>query len=296
MKLGVVFPQTEIGQDSGAVKDYVQTAESCGYNHIVAFDHVVGANPGSRPNWKGFYSNTDMFHEILVLFGYISAITEKIGLVSGILILPQRQTVLVAKQAAAIDVLSNGRLRLGIGVGWNQVEYEALGENFHNRGKRCEEQIKLLRSLWTEELVTFNGTWHKITDAGLNPLPIQRPIPIWMGGISDNVLERIGKLADGWYLPGGTDPKTVTPMIEKVKKHARDSGRDPDEIMIECSISIADGTPDDWRQRVLERRDFGVTHLSINTMNGGLSSAESHIKRIEEFMEVWKSLNYQIER
>ena len=291
MKLGVVFPQTEIGQDSGAVKDYVQTAESCGYDHIVAFDHVVGANPGSRPDWKGFYSNTDMFHEILVLFGYISAITEKIGLVSGILILPQRQTVLVAKQAAAIDVLSNGRLRLGIGVGWNQVEYEALGENFNNRGKRCEEQIELLRSLWTEELVTFNGRWHKITDAGLNPLPIQRPIPIWMGGTSDRVLQRIGKLADGWYLPGGTDSKTVTPMIEKVKEHAKDSGRDPSEIMIECSISIAEGNQDDWRQSVLERRDLGVTHLSVNTMNGGLSSAESHIKRIETFMEMWKSLN-----
>lgn len=291
MKLGVVFPQTEIGQDSGAVKDYVQTAESCGYDHIVAFDHVVGANPGSRPDWKGFYSNTDMFHEILVLFGYISAITEKIGLVSGILILPQRQTVLVAKQAAAIDVLSNGRLRLGIGVGWNQVEYEALGENFNNRGKRCEEQIELLRSLWTEELVTFNGRWHKITDAGLNPLPIQRPIPIWMGGSSDRVLQRIGKLADGWYLPGGTDSKTVTPMIEKVKEHAKDSGRDPSEIMIECSISIAEGNQDDWRQSVLERRDLGVTHLSVNTMNGGLSSAESHIKRIETFMEMWKSLN-----
>src|SRR6266545_4588005 len=166
MRVGVVFPQTEIGTDPALIKDYAQTAEELGFLHILAYDHVVGANPASRPGWKPAYSHLDTFHEPLVLFGYLGGLTKKVELVTGIIILPQRQTVLVAKQAAALDVLSGGRLRLGIGIGWNPVEYEALGENFHNRGRRSEEQIEVMRKLWTQELVSFDGRWHKITDAG----------------------------------------------------------------------------------------------------------------------------------
>ena len=178
MKLGVVFPQTEIGADPVAVRDYVQAAESLGYDHMIAYDHVLGANAASRPGWEGTYQHTDMFHEPFVLFGYLAGITRSIEFVTGIVILPQRQTVLVAKQAAEVDVLSGGRLRLGIGIGWNAIEYEALGEDFHNRGRRSEEQIELMRALWTQELVTYEGRWHKVTDAGLNPLPARRPIPV----------------------------------------------------------------------------------------------------------------------
>ena len=178
MRIGVVFPQTEIGADPAGVRDYAQAVEELGYRHILVYDHVLGASTRSRPGWTGAYNSDDMFHEVFVLYGYLAAITRTIELVTGVLVLPQRQTALVAKQAAAIDVLSGGRLRLGIGVGWNAVEYQALNENFHNRGARSEEQIALLRALWTEPAVTFKGRWHTVEDAGLNPLPVQRPAPV----------------------------------------------------------------------------------------------------------------------
>ena len=199
MKLGVVFPQTEIGSDPGAVSEYAQAAESMGYNHILAFDHVLGANADSRPGWSGAYRHTDAFHEPFVLFGYLAAVTSSVELVTGVIILPQRQTALVAKQTAAVDVLSRGRLRLGIGIGWNAVEYEALGEDFHNRGRRSEEQIDLMRKLWTNDLITYKGLWHKITDAGLNPLPVQQPIPVWFGGAAPQTIRRVATMGDGWF-------------------------------------------------------------------------------------------------
>src|SRR4029453_17668221 len=198
MNIGVVFPQVEIGQDPAVVRDYAQTVEGLGYTPLLVFDHLPGANPERPGGWKGPYTYRHLFHEPFVLFGYLAAVTERVELVTGILILPQRQTALVAKQAAVVDVLSRGRLRLGIGIGWNFVEYEALGENFKNRGRRSEEQIEVLRALWTKELVTFTGRWHKITDAGINPLPVQRPIPIWLGGGAEQVLRRIARLGDGW--------------------------------------------------------------------------------------------------
>lgn len=196
MKIGVIFPQTEIGTDPIAIRDYAAAAEEAGYDHLVAYDHVIGANPASRPGWKPPYDHRNIFHEPFVLFGFLAAVTMRVELVTGIVILPQRQTVLVAKQAAAVDVLSRGRLRLGIGIGWNPVEYEALGENFHNRGRRSEEQVALLRLLWGGELVNFEGKWHKISDAGINPLPIRRSIPIWFGGNSEPVLKRVGQIGD----------------------------------------------------------------------------------------------------
>src|ERR1043166_3419196 len=219
MLVGVVFPQTEIGPDPMAVRDYAQAAEQLGYHHLLVYDHVIGANPASRPGWRGAYSHKDNFHEPFVLFGYLAGVTRTLELTTGIIILPQRQTVLVAKQAAAVDVLSGGRLRLGIGIGWNPVEYEALGANFKDRGGRSEEQIELMRMLWTRELVTFEGRWHKITDAGLNPLPIQRPIPIWFGGSDDRVFRRLAKLGDGWF-PLIPPDDQCRKAIEKIRSHA----------------------------------------------------------------------------
>src|SRR5579864_3397066 len=197
MRIGVVFPQTEIGNDPIAIRDYAQAVEDLGYQHVLAYDHVLGAGLAHRPNWQGPYTSETPFHEVFVLFGYLAAVTHKVELVTGILIVPQRQTALVAKQAAQVDILSQGRLRLGVGIGWNEVEYEALGEDFHTRGARSGEQITVLRLLWTQPVVDFKGRWHHIPEAGINPLPVQRPIPIWLGGEADAVLERVGTMGDG---------------------------------------------------------------------------------------------------
>ncbi len=284
MKIGVVFPQTEIGSDPMAVRDYAQAAESLGFNHILAFDHVIGANLASRPDWRGAYGHNDMFHEPFVLFGYLAGLTERVELVTGVIILPQRQTVLVAKQAAALDVLSRGRLRLGIGVGWNAVEYEALGENFHDRGRRSEEQIELMRTLWTKETVTYEGRWHKITDAGLNPLPVQRPIPIWFGGRAEQTIWRVAQTGDGWFplFPPDDEGKA---LIEKMRAQVGEAGRDINDIGIESWVTIADRTPDEWVKIATTWKELGATHISVNTMKAGLSSPDEHIDAIKRFKE-----------
>lgn len=285
MQIGVVFPQTEIGSDAAAVRNYAQAAEDLGFTHILAYDHVIGANPASRPGWQPPYSHLDMFHEPFVLFGYLAGITKKLELVTGIIILPQRQTVLVAKQAAALDVLSGGRLRLGIGIGWNPVEYEALGQNFKDRGRRSEEQVQLLRKLWTQDLVTFDGRWDKVTDAGINPLPIQRPIPIWFGATDERALRRLAKLGDGWFPLMAADEKCRA-ALEKIRGYAREAGRDPKKIGIEGRISYGQGSPDAWLKELAAWRKLGATHLSFNTMKAGLSSPGAHIDAIRRFKEV----------
>ena len=285
MKLGVVFPQTEIGSDPGAVREYAQAAESMGYNHILAFDHVLGANAESRPGWSGAYRHTDAFHEPFVLFGYLAAVTSSVELVTGVIILPQRQTALVAKQTAAVDVLSQGRLRLGIGVGWNAVEYEALGENFHDRGRRSEEQIDLLRKLWTNDLITYEGRWHKVTDAGLNPLPVQQPIPVWFGGAAPQTIRRVATIGDGWF-PLFRPDDQGRDLIESMREQADAAGRGPDDIGVESWVSIRDSSEDDWKRTAEAWRELGATHLSVNTMNAGLESPQAHIEAIERFREV----------
>ena len=289
MQIGVVFPQTEIGADPIGIRDYAQAAESLGYDHILVFDHVLGANVASRPGWQAFYTHKDMFHEPFVLYGYLAAATRKIGLVSGVIILPQRQTALVAKQAAAVDVLSGGRLRLGVGLGWNHVEYEALGENFHNRGARSEEQVEVMRLLWTKELVTFEGKWHKITDAGINPLPVQRPIPIWFGGIADSALKRIARIADGWFPLAQPDQKGRE-LIEKFRSFVREAGRDPAAIGIEGLVHTGNRPPEDWIRDAAAWKELRVTHISANTMKAGHAGATAHINAIRRFKEAAGSL------
>jgi probable F420-dependent oxidoreductase len=289
MKFGVIFPQTEIGADPSGVRDFAQAVESLGYDHIIPYDHVVGANPASRPGWNAPYTHKDMFHEPFVLFGYLAAVTKKIGLASGVIILPQRQTVLVAKQAAAVDVLSGGRLRLGIGIGWNPVEYEALGADFKNRGARSEEQIEVLRALWTKELVTFKGRWHTITDAGINPLPVQRPIPIWLGGGAEPVLRRVGRLGDGWF-PLAEPGDKVRSMIERIHSYAKEAGRDPSAIGIEGRVSVADGSREKWLQAISQWKELGATHVSVNTMKAGFSTPSAHIDAIRRFREATADL------
>ena len=282
MRVGVVFPQTEIGSDPGVIKEYAQAAEQLGFRHILAYDHVIGANLASRPGWRPPYTYLDPFHEPFVLFGFMAGLTKQLELVTGILILPQRQTVLVAKQAAALDVLSGGRLRLGIGIGWNPVEYEGLGADFKNRGRRSEEQVEVLRKLWTEELVTFDGRWHKITDAGIKPPPVQRPIPVWFGGSDDRVLRRLAKLGDGWFPLLAPDEKCRV-MIEKIRNYASRLGRNPDAIAIEGRISYGQGSPEVWLKDLQAWKDLGAGYVSFNTMKAGLASPAAHIEAIRRF-------------
>ena len=283
MQLGVVFPQTEIGSDPGAIRDYAQAAEALGYEHLLVFDHVLGADASKREEWNRPYSHTDSFHEPFVLFGYLAGITEKLQMTTGILILPQRQTALVAKQAAAVDVLTGGRLRLGIGVGWNDVEYEALGESFRNRGRRCEEQIELMRALWTNDVISFDGRYHKVTHAGLNPLPVQQPIPVWFGGGADRVVERIGRMGDGWF-PQFQPDSEGQERIGQMREEATKAGRDPASIGIEARMNYADG-PDAWNRSAEAWAEAGATHMSVNTMRAGLTSPDAHIKAIEQFKQ-----------
>ena len=285
MRFGVVFPQTEIGTDPAVIRDFAQTAEALGYHHILAYDHVIGANPASRQGWRPPYTHKDSFHEPFVLFSYLAGVTKSLEFTTGVIILPQRQTVLVAKQAAALDVLSGGRLRLGIGIGWNPVEYEALGEEFKNRGRRSEEQVEVLRKLWTQELVTYEGQWHRITDAGLNPLPIQRPIPIWFGGSDDRALRRLARLGDGWFPMLGPDD-TCRAAIDKIGSYAREAGRDPKSIGIESRVTIGQKSPEEWKKEIEAWKNLGATHLAVNTMKAGLPTPTAHIEAIRRFKAV----------
>lgn len=282
MQIGIVFPQNEIGTDPLVIRDYAQTAEGLGYTHILAYDHVLGANPDRPEGFKGPYTYQSSFHEPFVLYSYIAAITKKIGLVTGVIILPQRQTALVAKQAATLDVLSGGRVRLGIGVGWNKVEYDALGENFHNRGKRSEEQIEVLRALWTQELVVFKGKYHNIPDAGLNPLPVQRPIPIWLGGSSPKVLKRIAKLGDGW-MPNYRTAEECKPYLETLDQHLTAAGRTRAQLGIEPRIRYGNGDPDTWHKLIHDWAEVGATHLTIITEGAGFDTPQKHIEAIRNF-------------
>jgi probable F420-dependent oxidoreductase len=287
VQIGVIFPQTEIGADPVAVRDYAQAVEGMGYSHLTIFDHVLGANI-ERPDRAGgrwAYTHRDLVHEPFALLSFVAAITERIGLTTGVIILPQRQTALVAKQAAELDVLSGGRLRLGVGLGWNAVEYEALGEDFHNRGRRVEEQVAVLRALWSQELVTFEGRWHRITDAGINPLPVQRPIPVWMGGYVDPVLRRIGKMADGWILVGRPSPEHAT-GIEKVRQYAREAGRDPASIGLQGALRYGEGGPDDWRRDLETWRELGATDVAVATRGAGLSSPNEHVEALRRVKAV----------
>ena len=285
MQLGVIFPQTEIGADPKAVRDFAQAAEEMGYDHLIVFDHVLGADTTQYPGWQGGYTKDHMFHEPLVLYGYLAAVTQRLELVTAVIILGQRQTALVAKQAAEVDVLSGGRLRLGVGIGWNHVEYEALGENFHNRGKRSEEQIAVLRALWTQDVVDFHGRWHHISHAGLNPLPIQRPIPLWFGGGRpgvEAVIERIGRLGDGWF-PQFPPDAVGRATIERMRGYARAAGHDPAAIGIEGRIRVSSSPPDTWPRQAEDWGTPGATHLSVHTMDADLRTPDAHIAAIKHF-------------
>jgi probable F420-dependent oxidoreductase len=275
MQIGVVFPQTEIGPDVGPIKAYAQAAEELGFAHLLAYDHVVGADPEVHKPWKGPYDIDTTFHEPFVLFGYLAGLIT-MELVTGIIILPQRQTVLVAKQAAEVDLLSEGRFRLGVGIGWNPVEYQALNMSFGDRGVRSEEQIELLRRLWTEPSITFEGHHHLVSGAGIAPLPVQRPIPIWIGGSSPRAYERMGRVADGWFPQTPPGPK-LDEAKAIVHAAAVEAGRDPAALGMEGRVNWASGGIDTVVEHAGRWRDAGATHLGVNTMHAGLATVDDHI-------------------
>ena len=284
MKIGLVFPQTEIGNDPLAIRDYAQTAEGLGFTHILAYDHVLGANPQRPGGWAGPYTYRSPFHEVFVLFSYLAGITRRLELVTGILILPQRQTALVAKQAASLDLLSGGRLRLGVGLGWNEIEYISLDEDFHNRGKRIEEQVLLLRRLWSEPLVDFQGNWHTIPDAGVNPLPVQRPIPVWFGGHAEPVLRRVARMGDGW-MPNYRNFVDARPTLALLDRCLAEAGRSRSQIGIEPRIYYGTGDAKAWEAAMHGWQAEGATHLSLNTMGSGFKTPQEHIQAIQKFAE-----------
>ncbi|MDA1061572.1 MAG: TIGR03619 family F420-dependent LLM class oxidoreductase [Chloroflexi bacterium] len=265
MQIGISLPVRELNEDLPAIRDFAQTAEELGFTHLRVPDQVI--RPGSGP-----------LHEPLTLLSWIAGMTTRIELVPSVIILPERQTALVAKQTAEIDVLSGGRLRLGVGVGGNEDEYRALGEDFHTRGRRCDEQLAVLRLLWTEETVDFEGRWHHIAGAGLNPLPVQRPIPIWIGPGSgadglpaDRVLKRVGRHADGWFaiLPFAQFPAAQA----AIRGHAENAGRDPAAIGAEAAVAVPGRAASEWLGEIADWEGAGASHLCLRTLGAGLDAA-----------------------
>jgi probable F420-dependent oxidoreductase len=282
MHIGIIYPQTEFGSDPIAIRDFAQTAEELGYHHILVYDHVLGANPERPGGWSGPYTYRDAFMEPFVLFSYLAAHTRRIRFTTGILILPQRQTALVAKQAATLDVLSGGRLRLGVGLGWNRVEYTALNQDFHTRGARITEQVLLLRQLWTQPLVNFEGKQHSIPDAGILPLPVQQPIPIWFGGHAEAMLKRAARLADGW-MPNYRTPVDVKPSLERLEALLEENGRRLSDFGLECRMAYGNGDPAVWQQTITGWQNVGATHLTVNLMGCGLEGPSGHIEAVRRF-------------
>ncbi len=288
MRIGVVFPQTELGGDAGAVRAYAQRAGELGFTHLLAYDHVVGADPAVHTGWDGPYDVHTTFHEPMVLYGYLAAVTS-MELVTGIIILPQRQTMLAAKQAAEVDLLTGGKFRLGVGIGWNRVEYEALGQDFSTRGKRLEEQITLLRGLWTEQTVTFSGTFDRITGAGLAPMPVQRPIPVWIGAQSPRAYRRAGRLADGWFPQMAPGPQ-LDEARRIVTQAAVEAGRDPASLGMEGRLRWQQDR-DKLATAMRQWQDADATHLSVNTMGAGLKTVDDHLAALATTAEAAKTIS-----
>jgi probable F420-dependent oxidoreductase len=283
MQVGVVLPQTEIGATADSLRTYAREVEALGYDHVLAYDHVLGADPQVHEGWRGPYDIDTNFHEPFVLFGFIAGCTS-LACISGIVILPQRQTALVAKQAAEVDLLTNGRFRLGIGIGWNAVEYEALGQSFSTRGRRIEEQVDLLRQLWTTRSVTVAGEFDTITGAGLSPMPLQRPIPIWFGATSSPAYRRAGRLADGWLPLVQPGPKLDAALAE-IRAGAVAANRDPGSIGMQGRVDWR-GDVDNVAVQFDKWRTAGATHVAINTMGAGLETVDQHLDALARVAKV----------
>jgi len=284
VRYGVLFPQNDIGIDPGAVREFVQGVEGLGFDYLMAYEHVLGANP-QRPGWgRGRpYTYRDAFHEPFTLFSYLSAVTERIEFATAVLVLPQRQTALVAKQVAQLDLLSGGRFRFGVGVGWNEVEYAGLGVDFGTRGRRIEEQLEVLRRLWRDPLVTFRGTYHALDDVGINPRPSRR-IPLWMGGAADAVLRRMARAADGWFMPGASDERSRD-WIETLQGYLREAGRSPAAFGIDRRLVLKDVPESEWAAWLERSKALGATHGAVIPDSGSGDPAD-WLAQLDRFRRV----------
>ena len=285
MRLNALFPTRDIGTDPAKIRDWAQAAEDLGYDGVEVADHVFGAAP--RGDWKPTYSEHDPFHETFTTMAFIAAVTRKVELVSGVLILPQRQTGVVAKQAAQVDILSGGRVRLGVGVGWNHVEYEALNEDWKTRGARQAEQIEVMRKLWTEPQVTFRGRFHTLIDVTMLPAPVQRPIPIWFGGSSDAVIKRAARIGDG-YMPIMSS-EVAAPKIAMLFEHMKAFGRDPAGFGLEGWLRFDDANPDKWLAAAQGWKRLGARIVMLYPMYR-MPKIEDQIATLRRFKEVAAAL------
>ena len=281
MQIGAVLPHNEIGTDPGAMKAYAQGVEALGMTHILLYDHVLGADRNRPGGFKGPYDKDTAFHEPLTTFAFIAALTERVELVTNVLILPQRQTVLVAKQAAEVAILSNNRLRLGVGSGWNQVEYDSLGVPFEKRGARQEQQVNLLRALWTEDVLDHTDEFHRVELASINPRPSQ-PVPIWFGGGAPRVLDRAGRLGDGWMPLGGPNDASRE-MLATIKKARLAASKDWQSFGVQAQAMFAGGTPSRWASHAQKWQALGASHLAIRTDSAELGGVDEHLKAIESY-------------
>ncbi len=283
MHFGAVFPHNEIGTDPGAIRAYARGVEALGATHLLIYDHVLGADPARPGGWRGPYDKDVAFHEPMTTFAFLAAVTERIELGTAVLILPQRQTALVAKQAAELAILSDNRFRLGVGTGWNEVEYEALNEDFTSRGRRQAEQVELLRRLWSEDTFTFDGRFHRVSAAGINPRP-SRPVPIWFGGSAPALLERCARLGDGWIPLMGPN-EAARECLDTIRRHRETSGASLDGFGVQAQAQYRGGDPDRWRSHAGHWRELGATHLAIATHNAGPTDVDGHLARVEEYLK-----------
>lgn len=293
MQIGASLPVSDIGTGRAVLREYGQTVEGLGFDYVITGDHVMGANP-ARPNPTGVRvgTNDHAVHDPFVVLSFLAGCTTRLGFATGILILPQRQTVLVAKQAAGLDLLCDGRLRLGVGVGWNEIEYDGLGEEFHNRGRRSEEQMAVIRALWAQPHVTFRGRYHRIDDAGINPRPTSGRIPIWWGGHADAILQRIARIGDGWMPLAYSAGDKALAKFEQLRTWTKEAGRDPAAVGLEVWMSLGVGTPDDWRRDFTFWKNAGVSHIAAHTTyNAGRHkriagrTLADHVAAVRAFME-----------
>lgn len=267
MRLAIALPFGDIGGEGPVVREFSQAAEAEGYDGLVLTDHVLGANPADKS--RGRAMALGLFHDPFVAFGFVAACTQKVELSTQVLILPQRQTVLVAKQAASLDVLAGGRFRLGVGVGWNEIEFVGLNEKFSDRGKRSEEQVALMRALWAEPYIKFEGKWHRIPDAGINPLPPRRNIPIWFGGHMDVTLQRVARQGDGWIMLAHPPGDAAIADFDRLRRLVEAEGRDPAGVGIEVWTTTGTGAEAEWREEIRFWKKAGVSHVTLHNTFGG---------------------------
>lgn len=282
MQFGAVLPHNEIGTDPGAINAYLHGLEELGVVNLLAYDHILGADPDRPGGWNGPYDKDVAFHEPLTFFAYAAGVAPSLELVSCVMILPQRQTVMVAKQAAEVAILSGGKLRLGVGTGWNVVEYVGLNETFTNRGRRQAEQVELMRRLWTEPSFTFEGEFHTIDAAGINPLP-PAPIPVWFGGSAPALIERCARLGDGWIPLGSPNDKSKA-VLDSIAAVRAEAGKSMDGFAIQAQAQYAGGDPDRWRSHAERWQGLGATHLAIATHNAGPTDVDGHLARVAEYL------------